>query len=179
VSATFREVDETVERELFERRARALGPGDGVPSLDAVLRAASESASAAVPPPAVREEWRDRSGARARAWSGLALAAACVVAVMRTSPPASAPSAIAPDGPIHTEVAAPGDPPMEATCEESEVNACTNDPALASVAPPPPVVVAPPHEEETCGDKAMTPRNPSPSMLLTCDQDDPARSEIP
>jgi hypothetical protein len=184
VSATFREVDETVERELFERRARAL-PAGGVPSLEAVLLAANEGVSVAVPARPPRDQWRERSVARARAWSGFALAAACVVAVMRTSPPAAVPVKIAPDARAAADVVMASAPFSHDTCEEAEENACTLDRTSASVtpvAPLPPVpkvtpAAAPVPEEGTCGAPLAT-FEPASSSTLSCESAEPGPSEL-
>jgi hypothetical protein len=174
VSTTFREVDETVESDLFERRARALGTPAGVPSLEAVLRAANDEASLAVPVPmrAARDP-----GSRRHAWSGLALAAACVVAVMRAAPqPGGAPATIAAD--FTRDVRAPSVVSAVSagsdSCEEAEVNACTLDSAYASstpVAPPPPIA----GQDHAC----TAPLATFESSTLSCDRDEANRSEMP
>jgi len=180
VSATFREVDETMERGLFDRRARAMGAQGGVPSLEAVLRATNDEASVAVPVRAPREESRERSGARARAWSGVALAAACVIAVMKTVPHAGAPATIAADvaGDAGVSIASGA---TSDTCEGTEENACGIDPTCASgavvapVAPVAPIAAAAP-EGRTCDAPIATFES---SSTLSCDRDEANRSQMP
>jgi hypothetical protein len=187
VSATFREVDETMERDLFERRARAMDAPAGVPSLDAVLRAASEEPSVAVPMRPVRDESRERSGARARAWSGFALAAACVIAVMKTVSHDGVPSTIAADVAKDAGVSL-GAGVIGASApvvrEEIETNECTGDHSLQStmpVAPAAPVApvataLAPVPEGPTCDERLATFES---SATLSCDRDEAKRSEMP
>ncbi len=192
MSATFREVDETMERDLFERRARVLsrealsrGAGAraeataGVPSLESVLRAASEEASVAVPL-RPRDEVRETSGARMRAWSGFALAAACVIAVLRTGPQVGAPTTIAADvaGDAGVSIASVE---TSAPCNHAEDNACGVDHSCASgasITPVAPIAPAAPPvpEARTCDAPVATFET---SSTLSCDRDDANRSVIP
>ena len=77
--------DERVERELFVRRARAVGPMKP-PSLSAVLRAAEKTA---VP--------RGPRGSRASSFATFVLAAACFAAVWHRLPSFVATDAITPE----------------------------------------------------------------------------------
>jgi hypothetical protein len=150
VSAVFHEADEALERALFERRARARGARAGVPSLDAVLRAA-------------REPRREVSSGRGRAWTRLALAAACLVAVMKTRPHDGAPSGIAADVDRAASAGAEGSGSL---CEEQEVSECSLEPTYASrVAQETRACVAPPASFESFG-------------RLSCERDEANRTEM-
>ncbi len=123
--------DESVERDLFERRARACSAAAlpaGVPSLDAVLRAA-------------RVPSREAPAGRWRTLQGLALAAACVLTVVKTCPRDRRPVA---DG-IEPDVVGPASASFDAAaglCEVPAYTACTpTEPrpapeSVASLAPP-------------------------------------------
>jgi hypothetical protein len=156
VSAVFDEADEAVERALFERRARVRGGSPGVPSLDAVLRAA-------------REVSRETSSGRGRAWTGLALAAACVVTVMKTRPHEVSPSGIVADV---DRVAGASPEGSGGTCEEQEVSACTLDSTFASMAAPAPVA----QDSRACVAPLATFES---NRTLSCDRDEANRTEIP
>jgi hypothetical protein len=151
----FREPDDAVEHDLFERRARVRGAA-GVPSLDAVLRAA-------------RDDSREASGGRRRAWTGLALAAACLVTVIKTRPHDVSPSAIAADG----EGAPSGGADRSGgTCEEQAVSSSVFDSSYVSVA-----AVAPaPQESRAC---FAPPATFESFGTLSCDRDDANRTEMP
>lgn len=155
MSAVFHEVDEAVERGLFERRARVRSARAGVPSLDAVLRAA-------------REDSRETSSGRGRAWTGLALAAACLIAVMKTWPHEAAPARITADG---DRAGSAGAETGGIVCEEQEESACSFDPAYASRVAMAPgaqesrACVAPPASFESFG-------------TLSCDRDEANRTEM-
>ena len=150
MSAVFHETDEALERALFERRARARSARAGVPSLDAVLRAA-------------REPSRETPGGRGRAWTGLALAAACVVAVMKARPHEVAPSGIVRD---LDRTASAGADRSGAVCEEPEESACSIEPAYASrAAPETRACVAPPASFESFAS-------------LSCERDEANRTEM-
>jgi hypothetical protein len=150
VSAVFHETDEVLEHALFERRARARSARAGVPSLDAVLRAAREPA-------------REASSGRGRAWTGLALAAACLVAVMKTRPHEVAPSSIGPDV---DGAESRGAERSRSVCEEQEVSACSLETApAAKVAQETRACVAPPASFESFG-------------TLSCERDEANRTEM-
>ncbi len=150
MSAVFHEADERLERALFERRARARSARAGVPSLEAVLRAA-------------REPSRETSSGRGRAWTGLALAAACLVAVMKARPHEVVPSGIAADVDRSASAGADG---SGRVCEEQEVSACSFDPALTGrVAQESRACVAPPASFESLGS-------------LSCERDEANRTEM-
>jgi len=156
VSAMFHEPDEAVERDLFERRAREHARLPGVPSLDAVLRAAQDDSG-------------ERSSGRGRAWTGLALAAACLVTVVKTRPHDISPSGITAD----VDGAASGTTERSGDmCEEQAVSTCTLDSTYASVGAVAPVTqesracVAPPATFESFGS-------------LSCDRDEANRTEMP
>ena len=156
MSLLFHEPDESLERSLFERRARAGGVREDLPSLDAVLRAAEARP-------------RESSGGRGRTLGGLALAAACVLAVMKAHPHESTPDRIVAD--VGEEAPAS----VEArggVCEVREVRACSADSAsagLASIAQPAPApgpaCVAPLATFATFGS-------------LVCDSNEAVRSEL-
>lgn len=156
MSAVLHESDEAVERALFERRARVLGARAGVPSLDAVLRAA-------------REDSREASGGHRRAWAALAIAAACVFAVMKTRPHEVPRSTISDD--VDRDSSAVRDR-AGGVCEEREVSACTLDSAYASMAPIAPAV----HERHASAAPLATFAS---SGALSCDPDDANRTEMP
>jgi hypothetical protein len=154
VSAVFHDPDEAVDRALFERRARAQR-GPGVPSLDAVLLAA-------------RDDSRETSSGRGRAWTGLALAAACLVTVIKTRPRDVSPSAIAAD----VDGAASGTTERAGVCEEQAVSTCTLDSTYASM-----VAVAPASpESRAC---VAPPATFESFRTLSCDRDEANRTEMP
>jgi hypothetical protein len=164
VSSVLQDPDESFERALFARRARASGGQAGVPSLDAVLRASG-----------ARTEAGERSSGRRRAWGGLALAAACLLAVMKTRPGDSShgsrPGIIADVG---TQSLAPGDRGA-AVCEDpplTRAGECALDTSCASMAATAPPVVA---DDPTC---TGAPRNFTSATTLECDPDDVIRTEI-
>jgi hypothetical protein len=156
VSAMFHEPDEAAERDLFERRARARHGATGVPSLEAVLRAAQDDS-------------RETSNGRGRAWTGLALAAACLVTVVKTRPHEISPSAIVAD----VDGATSGTTERgDDICEEQAVSACTLDSTNASV-----VAVAPiTQESRAC---MAPPATFESSGTLSCDRDEANRTEMP
>jgi hypothetical protein len=156
VSALLHEPDEAVERALFERRARVAGTRAGVPSLDVVLRAA-------------REDSRETSSGHRRAWTALAIAAACVFAVMKTPPHDVSRSTIAND--VDREASSASDR-VGGVCEEQEVSACTLDSAYASMEPIAPAV----HERRASAAPLAT---FSSSGALWCDRDEANRTEMP
>jgi len=157
VSAVFHDPDEAVERALFERRARVQGGAPGVPSLDEVLRAA-------------RDDSGETSSGRRRAWSGLALAAACLVTVIKTRPHDVSPSGITAD----VDGAASGTTDRGGgMCEEqAAVSSSTLDSTYASIVAVAPATqdsracVAPPATFESFG-------------TLSCDRDEANRTEMP
>jgi hypothetical protein len=155
VSAVFHETDEAIERALFERRARARSARAGVPSLDAVLRAA-------------RQDSRDVSSGRGRAWTGLALAAACLLGVVKTRSHDVSPGGIAAE--VDRAVSSGADQ-SGSVCEEREESACSFDPASlgrVAMAPAPQesrACVAPPASFESFG-------------TLSCDPDEANRTEM-
>ena len=156
MSAVFHESDEAVERALFERRARALRAPGGIPSLETVLGE-------------VGGEARESSNGRGRAWTGLALAAACLLAVMKTRPHESSPSAIVADvepgaGPIGEQGGG--------MCEEREISACTMDTSYVRAAVAPIAHVA---EDRSC---AVPPATFASSGTLSCDDEEADRSEM-
>jgi len=154
VSPTWSEVDESIERELFERRARLPGGRVGVPSLDAVLLAA-------------RSEARESSSGRRRAWGGLALAAACLFAVVKTRSGDGAPTIVADVAGEGTFTAYRGG----GQCEVQEAPACSFEPSVAvqSIEPP-----APRDERVSAGPKASF----ASSDALCCKVDEPGRSDL-
>jgi hypothetical protein len=156
VSAVFHETDEAIERALFERRARARSARAGVPSLDAVLRAA-------------RQDSRDVSSGRGRAWTGLALAAACLVMVVKTRPHDASPAAIGAD----VDGAASGATDRSGgMCEEQAVSTCTLESAYVSMA-----AVAPATQESRAC--VAPPATFESSGTLSCDRDEANRTEMP
>lgn len=162
MSAVFQQPDEGLERALFERRARALGAPPGVPSLDAVLRAAQN------------ESGESRRGRR-RAWTGMVLAAACLVAVTRTRPrDVSASPGIASDVGVGATVAGEA---TGGTCEDEEVGSWTVDTRYAgttryaSVAAVAPVTV----DSRACVAPPATFEEPAP---LSCEREEANRSEM-
>jgi hypothetical protein len=156
VSTVFHEHDEPVERDLFERRARVQAREPGVPSLDAVLRLA-------------RNDSRETSSGRGRAWTGLALAAACLVTVVKTRPHDVSPSGIAAD----VDGSASGTTDRGGgICEEQAVSTCTLDSTYASM-----VVVAPASpESRAC---VAPPATFESLRTLSCDRDEANRTEMP
>lgn len=159
MSAVFHEPDEAVERGLFERRARAQGYVAGVPSLDVVLRAA-------------REESRETPGGRARAWTGLALAAACLVMVVKTRPHDVSPAGISADVDPAGSGSSEGAGVCEDASEDRRVSSSTLDFTYAGrvgAAPASPesrACVAPPATFESF-------------RTLSCDRDEANRTETP
>jgi hypothetical protein len=147
--------DEAVERALFERRARALAgarEGLGVPALDAVLRAA-------------KDDPRESSEGRGRAWTGLALAAACLVTVVKTRPHAASPAGIARDA---DGAASGSEERAGGTCEEQRgASAFEGYASVAPVAAEGRACVAPPATFA-----------PEPSRTLSCDRDEANRTEM-
>ena len=161
MSAVLQDTDETLERTLFARRARASGGQAGVPSLEAVLRASG-----------ARVESGERSSGRRRAWGGLALAAACLLAVMKTRPGdvshhGSRPAIVADVG---SQTTAPGDRGA-AVCEDPPADECALDTSCTSMAAAEPPVVA---DDHTC---AGTPKNFTSATTLACDPDDVIRTD--
>jgi hypothetical protein len=122
-------LDERAERELFARRARALGPSE-VGSLASVLRAADVS--------------RARSSLRAPPLAAFALAAACFAAAWAGLPGTNASRTIvadldagtspAPYGEARSTVASP--PGEESTCTNAEGNVFASTELRACVAQP-------------------------------------------
>jgi hypothetical protein len=176
VNAVLPDPDESMERALFERRARALTAA-GVPSLEAVLRAARseprEAHGSVAATPA------ETSSARRRAW-GLALAAACLLAVMKTHPGEITPPAIVADTRAEAPLAAG---PGASVCEAPETSECapetTCTASLAGAAPAVPVVPAVPvppvtHDDGVCSAPRVTPS----AATLSCDPDDAVCSQI-
>jgi hypothetical protein len=156
VSAVFRESDEALERGLFERRARARRGAAGVPALDAVLRAA-------------RDDARETSGGRGRAWTGLALAAACLVTVVKTRPHDGSPRGIAAD----VDGAASGYADRAGgLCEERAFSASMFDSTYAGMALAAPIA----QEGRAC---VSPPATFEPSRTLSCDRDEANRTEMP
>lgn len=148
--ATFHEHDESLERTLFARRAALPGARVGVPSLEAVLRAA-------------RADARESSSGRRRTWGGVALAAACLLSVWKTRVGDGAPTLVAN---VRSD-AALSSPPPGGMCEVQGAWAVCADPASVEGSPRESVVrTAPP------------PRPPwSSADALCCRVDDPGRSE--
>lgn len=156
MSAVFHERDEAVERALFERRACVQERASGVPSLDAVLRAA-------------RDDSREATGGRGRAWTGLALAAACLVMVVKTRPHEVPPSEIAVDvDGVSSESTERGG----GTCEELAVSTCTLDSTYASK-----VASAPASQESRAC--VAPPATFESFRTLSCDRDEANRTEMP
>lgn len=161
MSAVLQDRDETFDRALFERRARASGGQAGVPSLDAVLRAAQSDSG-------------ERSSGRRRAWGGLALAAACLLAVIKAHPGdvsragGSRPGIVAD---VSAQAATPGDRGA-ALCEDPQVSECSLDTTCSSVAATEPAVA---QEDRVC---TPPPQTFSSAATLSCDADDPVRTEL-
>jgi len=158
VSLVFQQPDESLESSLFERRARAQG-APAAPSLDVVLRAAKAQPC-------------EPAGHLGRTVGGLALAAACVLAVLKTNPSHVARD-VSPDR-IVADVGAEVPADLESRgglCEDREVPACALEPRgsrLASLVPPVvpgPACVAPLASFATTG-------------TLACSVDDSVRSEL-
>jgi hypothetical protein len=155
VSAGFRDAGDAVERDLFERRARVRG-AVGVPSLDAVLRAA-------------RDDSRETSSGRRRAWTGLALAAACLLTVVKTRPHDGSPSAITADG---DGVSSGGAERSGGTCEEQSSSSYALDSSNAGM-----MAAAPaPQESRAC---FAPPATFASFGTLSCDRDEANRTEMP
>ena len=152
--------DEAVERALFARRARAAVFRPGAPPLEAVLRAA-------------RDESRESSRGRGRAWTGVVLAAACLLAMTRTRSRDVSPAAITTDARPTDALAAAAAEPRGGTCEEDDVGTWKLDRRYASVAAFPPV---PAGEDRAC---VVPPATFEASRMLSCDRDEANRSEAP
>lgn len=155
MSAVFNEPDEALERGLFERRARVQGGAAGVPSLDAVLRAA-------------RVESRETSNGRGRAWTGLALAAACLVTVIKTRPHDVSPAGIAAD----VDGASSGAFDRGGICEEQVASTSALDSVYAGMA-----AVAPAAQESRAC--VAPPATFESFRTLSCDRDEANRTEMP
>ncbi len=153
MSTMFDERGDAVERGLFERRARVLAGGRGVPSLDAVLRAA-------------KSDSHETSGGRRRAWTGLALAAACLVTVVKTRPHEMSPSEIAAD----VDGAAGSTERGGELCEELAGSTSTQGFTYASM------VTVPPASQESRACVAPPPTFES-FRALSCDRDEANRTE--
>ncbi len=179
MNAVLPDPDESMERALFERRARAL-PDAGVPSLDAVLRAARSGPDETHG--SVAAVHAETSSARRRVW-GLALAAACLLAVMKTRPGEVTPQAIVAD--TRAEAPVPAGP-GPSYCEAPETNECAPEttctaglagaaPTLPTV-PTVPVIPAAPvgHDDGVCSAPHVTPS----AATLSCDPDDAVCSQI-
>jgi len=170
VNAVLPDPDESMERDLFERRARALTAA-GVPSLDAVLRAARSEPREAQPSFATVPA--ETAGARRRAW-GLALAAACLLAMMKTRPGEVTPPAIVADSRAEVSLATGA---AASVCEAEEANECAPETTCAaSVAGAAPAVPVPPvtPDDGVCSAPRATPS----AATLSCDPDDPVCSQI-
>jgi hypothetical protein len=154
VSAVVHEPDEAVERGLFERRARVQAGAAGVPSLDAVLRAA-------------RDESRESSSGRRRAWTGLALAAACLVMVVKARPHDVTPAGIS----ANVEPAGAGGSEGAGVCEDRRVSSSTLDFSYAGMVGPTPAA-----ESRAC---VAPPATFASSRTLSCDRDEANRTEMP
>jgi len=177
VNAVLPDPDESIERALFERRARALTGAAGVPPLDAVLRAArSEPSEPHETYGSVAATPAETSSARRRAW-GLALAAACLLAVMKARPGEVAHPVIVADTRAEAPLAAG---PGASVCEAQEANECAPETTCtASVAGAVPVVPAFPvapvaHDDGVCS----APRETPSAATLSCDPDDAVCSQI-
>jgi len=158
VSAVIHEPGEAFERSLFERRARVRQPGAGVPSLDAVLRAA-------------RVEARETSSGKSRAWRGLVLAAACLLTVMKARPHEVSPSEITADvAPRMASIATD----VGGVCEERQMSSSSGDSTCASVGVAPPTPVVP--DSRTCDGTLAT---FDPSANLSCDGEEASRTCMP
>ena len=158
MSAVFHEPGEAFERSLFERRARVRHPGAGVPSLDAVLRAA-------------RVEARETSSGKGRAWRGLILAAACLLTVMKARPHERTTAEITADvAPRMASVATD----VGGVCEEQQLSSSSGDSTCASVGvvTPPPVMP----DSRTCETTLAT---FDPSANLSCDGEEGNRTCSP
>ena len=157
MSAVFHEPGEAFERSLFERRARVRRTGAGVPSLDAVLRAA-------------RVEARETSSGKSRAWRGLVLAAACLLTVMKARPREVSPAEITADvAPRMASVATD----VGGVCEERQMSSSSGDSTCASVG-----VVLPPAvpDSRTCETTLAT---FDPSANLSSDDEEGNRTCSP
>ena len=167
MSAVFPEPDESIERALFERRARANRPLDaaGLPSLDAVLRAARAPDAAASHEP---------STARRRAW-GLALAAACFLTVMKARPTDVAGPAIVSDVRAEAPIAPVAAGASGGTCDELEVAACESETSCSLT----PVAEAPaPQDDGLCASPSSTFASSAPRATLACAPDDALLSDV-
>jgi len=151
VRAVLHEADEAVERALFARRAASMAGAAAVPSLEAVLLAA-------------HEDPRDGQRGRRRAWTGLALAAACLLIVVRRphemAPPSASPE---PDADVVAENAG--------FCSVETGGACR----LESVATRRPAVVV----VHARGAGVCAPMSFTSSSALTCEDDEPAATAVP
>ena len=152
MSAVFDESGEAFERSLFERRARVARAGAGAPSLEAVLRAA-------------RIESRETSIGRSRAWGGLVLAAACLLAVMKARPRDGSPAEITADVDRRAFTAAE----VGGVCQEQAISSSAVDSTCASMTTALPVVP----DSRTCDAPLAT---FDPSATLSCDGDEINRS---
>ena len=161
MSSVLQEEGESIERALFERRARvhAAQAVAAVPSLDAVLRAARLE-----PREVVAEGGAETSNVRRRAW-GLALAAACLLTVMKARPTEATHPGIVADLRAEAPLAAG---PAAGVCAEPEVAACEAETScaagLASPAPAPAPAV---HDDGRCTSPPVT-----LASRTTCDPDD-------
>jgi hypothetical protein len=111
---------------------------------------------------AAHEPSRETSSGRGRAWTGLALAAACLVAVMKTRPHEVATPGIAADV---DRAASSGAERSGSLCEEQEVSACSLEPSYASREQESRACVAPPASFESFG-------------TLSCERDEANRTEM-
>jgi hypothetical protein len=126
---------ESFERELFARRARAIGPA-AIPSLASVMRAAEAT-----------QEEHPAQGARGRAIVALALAAACLMAASTRVPhvetngmivpdmDAAAPALASASRPVLSLYAAEATPAGECTLGE-EIASAEERACFAPVTPP-------------------------------------------
>ncbi|MGD0525947.1 MAG: hypothetical protein ABSE49_12430 [Polyangiaceae bacterium] len=146
------EAGEAVERDLFQRRARVLVGAAGVPSLDAVLRAA-------------RDDSRETSSGRRRAWTGLALAAACLVTVVKTRSHEGSPSTITAD----VESAGSGASERGGVCEDQPFSMDGREVSMMAV---PPAAL----EGRAC---TAPPATFASLGTLSCDRDEANRTEVP
>ena len=155
MSAVLHEPGEAFERSLFERRARVRQSSAGLPSLDAVLRAA-------------RVEARETSSGKTRAWRGLILAAACLLTVMKARPHERSTAEITAD------VVAPRMASMSTdvggVCEDRQMSSSSGDATCASVAVAPPPVVP---DSRTCDAPLAT---FDPSRNFSCDGEEGNRT---
>jgi hypothetical protein len=154
------EEGESIERALFERRARvhAAQAVAAVPSLDAVLRAARVS-----PREAPAEGSVETSSARRRAW-GLALAAACLLTVMKARPSEATHPGIVADLRAEAPLAAG---PVAGVCQEPEVAACAAETTCAADPMAPAPAAAPAVHDAPCTSPPVT-----LASRTTCDPDD-------